>query len=195
MCQCCQIKNRRLCGKKMDVSRDLNDLHLEIQPLSGNSFYVTVTRACRVETIKTAIQRMEGYEQRRQILLFNDTFLHDGLRLFDQVRMITDSSVLQLVLSASEDLEETPDLDMTKCIACGSKNLAWRALPGCQACTTMQAMEIDCLRDKQKAAAEGPERTYAGPSGPVAAGAAYWMAAWSSTIPARGGKSLMLRRL
>ena len=129
-------------------------LYLQIQPLTGNIFYVKVPRACHVDTIKRIIQRMEGYEQPRQILLLNDTILHENQVL----RGVTDGSVLQLVLSASEDLEETPELDRKKCIGCGSDNPAWRAVPGCQACTTMQAMELECLRDQQEEAAAGAAR-------------------------------------
>ena len=130
-------------------------LYLQIQPLTGNIFYVNVLRACDVETIKRIIQRMEGYEQPRQILLLNDTTLHENQVLC----VATDGgSVLQLVLSASEDLEEAPELDRKKCIGCGSDNPAWRAVPGCQACTTMQAMELECLRDQQEEAAAGAAR-------------------------------------
>ena len=51
--------------------------NLQIQPLTGNLFYVTVPGKCHMETIKFMTQMMEGYDRARQALLSNDTILHD----------------------------------------------------------------------------------------------------------------------
>ena len=108
------------------------------------------------------IQMMEGYDRARQTLLFNDTILHDWLQLSDPLLGITESSVLQLVVSASEDVEETSPMSLwhqrlrrqeveashgvetAMCVACGSVN-PWRfGMKGCDACRYMQALELQC---------------------------------------------------
>ena len=131
------------------------------------------------------IQMMEGYDRARQTMLFNDTILHDWLQLSDPVLGITESSVLQLVVSAPEDPEERPPMrrwqqeerrrereaihgvDTAVCIACGSAN-PWRCgMTGCDACRYLQCVELRCLRQQQEDAAAGVARA-------GLAEAAYW---------------------